>query len=429
MKEVIKSRQLPFKPTQFQQDYLANCFGARRFVYNNFIWLNKQLIKDGKKSLTYGEASKRLSEMRNATDSEYPWLTTTPRDIQENALRDLYQAYKMHFKRPDHFEMPRFAKKTYSGSCRFAIEPKCKKFELGVYCKPNKVIGELDVNWRAATDFSDKKPKALTIRKRPDGKYFISVAVEQPIVQHVPTGKQVGIDVNETQLIVASDGTKIEFTKKYLRLERRLKKEQAVLSRKKDKTSNRYKKQRLLVAKLHQQKTNAMEDIYQQVSSKLVRENDVLCIETLNIVGMKKNKRRAGGIHRAAWGRFFTMLEYKCKWHDKRLVKIDRWFASSQICSECGAKNKNLKDYHTYVCKSCGYSDDRDLNASYNILAEGIGQAPSAGAGSLMQEQDEKLKSSSVTSVTDRGNHEVRPSQNPTIQTIHSCHEAGAEMS
>jgi putative transposase len=186
------------------------------------------------------------------------------------------------------------------------------------------------------------------------------------------TGKQIGIDLGIKDFVITSDGFKYKnnrYTKTYAK---KLKDNQKNLSRK-VKGSNNYKKQKLKVATIHKKITNSRIDNLHKVSTELVKKYDTIFLEDLNIKGMVKNHKLSKHISDASWGKFITMLEYKANWNDKEIIKIDRFFPSSKQCSSCGYINQNLKlDIREWTCPSCKTKLDRDLNASKNILKEGI---------------------------------------------------------
>ena len=199
-----------------------------------------------------------------------------------------------------------------------------------------------------------------------------TILVETDHKKFEKTGKEVGIDLGIKDFVITSDGYKYKnnrFTKTYAK---KLKENQKYLS-KKVKGSNKYNKQKLKVAKLHKKITNSRLDNLHKVSTELVKKYDIIYIEDLNIKGMIKNHKLAKHIADASWGKFITLLEYKAIWNDRQIIKIDRFFPSSKQCSFCGYINGNLDlSIREWTCPSCKTKLDRDLNASKNILKEGI---------------------------------------------------------
>jgi putative transposase len=211
----------------------------------------------------------------------------------------------------------------------------------------------------------------ITVSKTPTGKYFVSILVKQEINPMPSTGKVVGIDLGIKDLFILSNGQVINNPKWFRKNQAKLKKAQKHLSRKK-KGSNRYNRQRIKVAKVHEFITNSRNYFLHNVSTALVNTFDSMVLEDLNVSGMLKNRKLAKSISDAAWSTFITMLDYKCNWYGKVLVKINRFFPSSKTCSNCGHKEDKMPlSVREWTCLSCGRQHDRDLNASINILKEG----------------------------------------------------------
>lgn len=215
--------------------------------------------------------------------------------------------------------------------------------------------------------------KSATVTLTSTGKYFVSILAEQVNEPYGKTNKSVGIDLGLKDFVITSDGRKYKnnrYTKKY---QHKLKIAQQHLSRKQH-GSRQYEKQRLKVARIHEKIANCRVDNLHKVSTELVRQYDIICVEDLNIKGMIKNHKLAKHIADASWGAFVQFLSYKCELNDKTLVKIGRYYPSSQSCSECGYVNKSVNDLRVreWTCPHCGCIHDRDVNAAKNILNEGL---------------------------------------------------------
>ena len=218
--------------------------------------------------------------------------------------------------------------------------------------------------------------KQATI-SRQNNQYFISILVEDNISIPKPTKAKtvVGLDMGITDLIITSDGKKYENEKYFIKSQKRLKKLQRRLS-KKQKGSNNRQKAKLKVQKVHTKVTNQRKDYLHKISNEITNQYDIICLETLNVKGMIRNKHLSKSIVDVAWSEFIRQLEYKAKWRGKTIIKIDKWFPSSQICSYCGANTgKKPLNIRKFDCPQCGKKDiDRDINASINIRNYGLGQ-------------------------------------------------------
>lgn len=213
--------------------------------------------------------------------------------------------------------------------------------------------------------------RSVTVSKDPSGKMYASILVKINVDPKPLTGRIVGIDLGLKDLFILSDGQVISNQKFFRENQTELKKTQQHLSRK-TKGSNRYRKQNLKVAKIHEKVRFKRNNLLNEVSTALVTNYDVICIEDLNVAGMVKNHCVAKSIADASWSSFTTMLEYKCSWYGKTLVKIDRWYPSSKTCHNCGYKLDSLDlNIRDWTCPECGSNHDRDWNAAINILRKG----------------------------------------------------------
>lgn len=226
--------------------------------------------------------------------------------------------------------------------------------------------------------------KSATVSRTATGKYFVSLLVET-IVEVLPkTGSNIGIDLGLTDFIVLSDGSKVANPKFLSQLQSKLAREQKILAKRREvaKADNRklsdsrnYQKQRIKVAKVYEKISNTRQDFLHKLSFNIVKNYDVIAIEDLNVKGMVKNKKLAKAISDASWSAFTTMLAYKSEWYDKTLVKIDRWYPSYKTCSGCAhvlKKDELSLSMRSWDCPNCLQSNDRDINASVNILKEGL---------------------------------------------------------
>jgi putative transposase len=212
------------------------------------------------------------------------------------------------------------------------------------------------------------------VSRNPDGKYFVSVLVDdgKANLGSVAVNKAVGIDVGLTHFAITSDGSKFDNPRYFVKRQRNLKRKQHKLSRKKKGSQNR-KKARLAVAKVHSKTARCREDFLHKLSRKIVNENQVIAVENLNVKGMVKNHNLAKAISDVGWGMFYTMLKYKAENEGKTYIEIDRFFPSSKTCHVCLNRVDHLTlDVRAWTCKHCGTHHDRDVNAAINIRNEAL---------------------------------------------------------
>lgn len=303
---------------------------------------------------------------------EYSFLKDVDSLALANAQLNLNTAYNNFFKRPES-GFPKFKSKHKSrwsyttnnqnGTVRFD-KNRIKLPKIG-YVK-----------------FVEHRPhegkiKSATISKEKSGEYYISILceIEQLKSLHT-TDKVIGIDLGLKDFIICSDGTRVEAPKHFRKSEHKLAKRQRAFSRT-QKGSKGHEKLRIKVAKCHQKIKNQRNDFLQKLSTKLINENQVICLEDLSVKGMEQNKKLAKSVLDASFAKFVSMLEYKAEWYERKLVKIDRFYPSTQLCNSCGYKNESIKGlkglkFREWICPKCGEVHDRDLNAARNILKEGL---------------------------------------------------------
>ena len=240
--------------------------------------------------------------------------------------------------------------------------------------------------------------KSATVSKSPSGKYYVSLLVETIVSELPKTGLRIGIDLGLTDFIVLSDGCSVANPKFLSRLQGKLTREQKILARRREvvqaqqrklSDSRNYQKQKVKVAKVYEKITNSRKDFLHKLSYKIIKNHDVIAIEDLNVKGMVKNKKLSKAISDSSWSTFTTMLAYKAEWYGKTLVKIDRWYPSSKTCSGCGhllTKAELPLSVRSWDCPSCLQKNNRDINASINILNQGLmlaEQSKTVGAAGL----------------------------------------------
>ena len=344
---------------------LQNNFGCSRFIFNHFLYEISNR-KECEFIPTATELNKRLTSLKK--EKEFSWLNEVSNMNLQSAVIDLMYGFKRH---KTGSVYPNYKEKDGEQSCRFnnyITNSKNKAETIRVDFKNHKVLlptlGWL--NFFRSNCFSGKIVEA-TIIKETDGNYYISICVNQEIIKFKPVNKEVGLDLGLKSYIVGSDGTDIKAPKFFRKSKDKLRKAQRKLSKKKV-GSNRYNKQKSVVAKLHKNVANQREDFLQKLSTKIINENQVICLETLKVKNMIKNHKLALSIADASWGKFVNMLEYKANWYGRTILKIDTFEPSSKTCHKCGYINKELKlEDREWTCVGCGAHHDRDDNASIII--------------------------------------------------------------
>lgn len=358
-------------PNKQQEVLIQKTFGCVRYVFNYFLSERKRRYEESGEKMGFYSCCKELTALKHSFDME--WLREPDKNALQYAIKDLDQAFQNFFRRCKKGGKPGYpkfkSKKDHHNSYKTGNLTK----EIEVFSNSIKLPKLGKVKCRISREVKGRILNA-TISQAPSGKYFVSICcTDVEIDMHKSTGAMVGLDMGLREFAISSDGTAYENPRYFHESEKRLARLQRKLSRK-SKDSKRREKARIAVAKAHEKVSNQRRDFLQKLSTKLVKENDLIAIEDLSTQGMMKNHNLAKSIGDASWGEFKRMLEYKTAWHKKVLIKIDRFFPSSQLCSECGYRNAGTKDLsmRKWVCPQCGATHDRDVNAAKNILKEGL---------------------------------------------------------
>lgn len=364
----IKQNAYKFRlyPNQEQKQLFAKTFGCSRAIWN-------MMLAD--KIKHYEETKEVLYNTLAQYKNEFPWLREVDSVALCNVQLNLERAYKNFFR--SGFGFPKFKKKSHRQSYK-------TNYGKGATVLLNGKIKLPKVGWVKLKMHRHVKGaiKSATISMTPTGKYYVSILCETEITPLPKTDSSVGIDLGLSDFAILSTGEKIGNRRFFNQLSKKLAKEQKILSRKalaakkerrKLSDSKNYQKQRIKVAKIHDKIANKRRDFLHTLSTNLIKNYDVICIEDLSSKNLMKNHKLAKAIGDVSWSAFVGMLEYKANWYEKQVSKISRWYPSSQICSDCGfSSGKKPLSTREWTCTNCGSRHDRDINTSINILREGL---------------------------------------------------------
>lgn len=351
-------------PNAEQQNIFNKTFGSCRFTYNHFLAERVRAYKEDGVSLTYNKTANMLTILKRKKD--YLWLNEVDSMALQEVLRNLDRAYQNFFKGNARF--PKFHSKHGKQSYRTRNQGN------GIRIVGNAVrIPKVGfVKYKGLKPFDGRILNA-TISMSASGKFYVSLCVEMGDISLANDGGMVGIDVGIKEFYTDSNGNTVANPKTYHKHEKKIAREQRKLSRKK-KGSNNRNKQRIRLAVQHEKVANTRKDFLHKESFKLANENQVVCVEDLNVKGMLRNHHLAKAISDVSWSEFFRQLEYKMAEHGGILVRVPTFYPSSQTCSCCGYQNSRVKNLSVrdWYCPACGTHHDRDGNAAINILNKGL---------------------------------------------------------
>ena len=368
---MYKSYRFRMYPTTSQIELIHKTFGCTRLVYNYYLEKKKEA------NLACFDVIKDLKNLQ----AEYPYLKEVDSCSLRCSLFNLDDAFKRYYKKQGSY--PKFKSKYNSRRCYrtncISSSYKDKTYQsIEVDLKKDIIklpkLKEVKIRGYRDLEYLPGRIINATVEQASTGKYYVSVVAEEnDIYTKLTPRKIIGIDLGIKDIIITSDNEKIGNPRLIEKYEKRIKRCQRELSRRIKRSNNYYKTKRRL-AILYQKLKNARKYLIHQITKKLVIENDIIVTENLNIKGMIEEKKISKHLTNVSLGEICRVLEYKSNKYGKKYIQIDSYYPSSQICSKCGYKNKEVKklSVRSWVCPKCGSNHDRDYNASYNILFEGL---------------------------------------------------------
>lgn len=381
MTKVQKGMRVRLYPTEKQECLINKTIGCCRFVSNQTLADCKQSYEKTQRFPSKNERITNLVPLKEVNE----FLKEVDSAALQQSVRDLNSGLDNFFKNRNHFGFPKFKSKhnmkqsyrtPYNNGAADVLDNKHIKLpKLGIVKTKRFNMPEV------------YKIFNITVERTTTGKYYASICIESEVQTLPKTGKQVGFDLGLKDLLIGSDGTRYARPKFAYVYKDKLSKEQRKLSKMRTKLERaklnldeckNYQKQKHKVAKLHEHVANCAKDFNHKLSIELVRNYDLIAMENLNVSGMLKNHYTAYSIADVRWSQLLSFIQYKCKWYGKEFRQVDRFYASSKICSECGTYHKDIVNsllVREWVCPDCGTHHDRDINAAKNVLNQALSVA------------------------------------------------------
>jgi len=351
-------------PTGEQKHVLARTFGCARFVYNWALRQKTDAFYQEQQRLSSKDLSEALTFLKQQDD--YAWLSEVSAVPLQQALRHLEKAFLNFFE--GRAKYPTFKKKRNRQSVTYTSN--AFKWD-GTSLTLAKMTDPLDIRWsRPLPDGTT--PSSVTVTKDCADRYFVSLLIDEDIKQLEPVKQSIGVDLGLKEFVILSTGETVGNPKFFHKDEKKLAQAQRRHAKKRKGSKNRAKA-RVKVAKIHARVADRRRDFLHQLSTRLIRENQTICVESLQVKNMVKNPKLSKAISDVGWSEFVSLLSYKAQWYGRHLVKIDTWYPSSKRCFDCGHLLDSLTlDVREWTCPECGVVHDRDLNAARNIHAVGL---------------------------------------------------------
>ena len=361
---ITRAYKIRLYPNKSQRTFFNKSFGCCRVIYNEMLY---ELQNAYKQSIVLNKC-----DLFKKIKSKYNWMKNSDSQGLCNTYQDLNNAYTNFFNKRTKF--PKFKKKKDKNSYRNGMMQ--KTIEKLIPNKNHIKIPKVGlVEFREDYDFQSlriKKIYNITIERSKTNKYYCSICCDCEISEYEHTGEVIGIDLGIKDLVIDSNGNKYSNPKYQAKVEKKLKHLNRLYS-KKTKGSKNQEKVRLKLAVAHEKLCNKRKDNLHKITTKLIKENDVICIENLNVKGMAKNHNLAKTIQDASFGTLVSMLKYKAAWHNRQIIEIGRFYPSSKQCHCCGHRMQYMGlEIRNWTCPNCGTKHDRDINAAINIKNEGL---------------------------------------------------------
>lgn len=378
MATVQKGIRVRLCPAEEQEVLINKTIGCCRFVHN-------QTLSDCKQSYEQTQhfpvKNGRITNLVQLKDG-FEFLKEVDSAALQQSVRDLNSALNNFFKNRNHFGFPKFKSKH---NPKQSYRTPYNRGNASVLDNKHIKLPKLGrIKTKRFNMPEVYKIFNITVERTSTGKYYASICIETEVQPLPKTGKQVGFDLGLKDLLIGSDETRYERPKFTYAFKDKLTQEQRKLSKMRTKLERanlnldeckNYQKQKHKVAKLHEHIANCAKDFNHKLSIELVRNYDFIVMEDLNVEGMKKNHYLAYSVSDARWSQLLNFIKYKCLWYGKEFRQVDRFYASSKICSECGAYHKDIVNslsVREWICPDCGTHHDRDVNAARNILIKAL---------------------------------------------------------